>query len=280
VITPLIAGLISFFALFFMSNVFNLQVSQNPSKFVKGDVIEAESAKEFNQEKDIIVDHFDRIESEIRTVELYKPAVVIILIILLGVIFYQLYIISKLKEKDKLDENEENLKKYNAQHALLENEIKMINDSKLKLEKEIEEKEKQQKKIALGIIRKNEILVKLKGEIEKIKSKPEKTLRHADLNSLKLLILDNLNVEKERKSLDKYMKELNENFFRNLEINYPGLTESEKKLCSLLRLKLSSKEIASILNISPKSVEVGRYRLRKKMGVSKNEKLSKVIRKL
>ena len=280
VITPLIAGLISFFALFFMSNVFNLQVSQNPSKFVKGDVIEAESAKEFNQEKDIIVDHFDRIESEIRTVELYKPAVVIILIILLGVIFYQLYIISKLKEKDKLDENEENLKKYNAQHALLENEIKMINDSKLKLEKEIEEKEKQQKKIALGIIRKNEILVKLKAEIEKIKSKPEKTLRHADLNSLKLLILDNLNVEKERKSLDKYMKELNENFFRNLEINYPGLTESEKKLCSLLRLKLSSKEIASILNISPKSVEVGRYRLRKKMGVSKNEKLSKVIRKL
>ena len=95
------------------------------------------------------------------------------------------------------------------------------------------------------------------------------------LNTLKVLILDNLNLEKERKSLDIYIKELNNSFFRNLERKYPGLTDNEKKLCSLLRLKLSSKEIASILNITPKSVEVNRYRLRKKMKIGKNEKLIK-----
>jgi len=43
---------------------------------------------------------------------------------------------------------------------------------------------------------------------------------------------------------------------------------------------LTSKEIASILNISPKSVEVSRYRLRKKMKIGKDEKLVKVMRKL
>ena len=45
IITPVIAGLISFFALFFMSNLFNLQVSQNPSRFVKGDIFVEKSEK-------------------------------------------------------------------------------------------------------------------------------------------------------------------------------------------------------------------------------------------
>lgn len=196
------------------------------------------------------------------------------------IVFYQFYTILRLREKDKLDEEEDHFIKYNAQQVLLENELKLSNSAKAELEKEIEFKEKEQKKIALSIIRKNEILSKLKAEIEQIKSKPEKSLKFSDLNTLKVLILDNLNLEKERKSLDIYIKELNNTFFQNLERKYPGLTNNEKKLCSLLRLKLSSKEIASILNITPKSVEVNRYRLRKKMNIKKEEKLSKIIRKL
>ena len=156
----------------------------------------------------------------------------------------------------------------------------MTSDTNLKLEKEIEAKDKEQKKVALSIIRKNEILSKLKGEIEILKLKPEETLKYADLNTLKLLILENLNIENERKSFDIYIKELNNTFFQNLEKKHPGLSDNEKKLCSLLRLNLTSKEIASILNITPKSVEVNRYRLRKKMNIKKAEKLSKVIRKL
>ena len=280
VITPVIAGLISFFALFFMSNLFNLQVSQNPSKFVKGDVF-----KEFKENVNIddktkIIDPLDIVKSEPTIVELYKPAIIIILIVLIVILIYQFFTIIKLKEKDKLVEEEDQVIKYNAQQALLENELKLTNNAKAELEKEIEFKEKEQKKIALSIIRKNEILSKLKMEIERIKSKPEESLKFSDLNTLKVLILDNLSLEKERKSLDIYIKELNNSFFQNLERKYPGLTNNEKKLCSLLRLKLSSKEIASILNITPKSVEVNRYRLRKKMKIGKDEKLPKIIRKL
>ncbi|MEN8186953.1 MAG: inorganic phosphate transporter [Bacteroidota bacterium] len=277
VITPIIAGLISFFALFFMSNVFNLQVSQNPSKFVKGDVFVKDAS---DDTKTKIIEHIDSVKVPATTVNLYKPVVVVIILLLLSLLIYQLYIIYKLKEKDIIDEEEDSIQKYNAQQVLLENELKLAHDAKEKLEKEIESREKEQKKIALSIIRKNEIFSKLKAEIELIKSKPEETLKFNDLNTLKVLILDNLNLEKERKSLDKYIKDLNNEFFQNLEKNYPGLTDNEKKLCSLLRLKLTSKEISSILNISPKSVEVNRYRLRKKMGIGKEEKLSKIIRKL
>jgi len=278
-LTPIIAGLIAFFALFFMSNVFNLKISENPSKFVKNNMVVKDNSKVSIDTKAKVIKDFD-LQKEATTINIYKPVALIIILILVLLLVYQLYIISKLKEKDKLEEFQENIEKYDAQQILLENELKMTNDTNLKLEREIEAKEKEQKKVALSIIRKNEILTKLKAEIEVLKLKPESSLKYSDLNTLKILILENLNIENERKSLHQYIKELNNSFFQNLEKKYPGLTDNEKKLCSLLRLKLTSKEIASILNITPKSVEVNRYRLRKKMNIKKEEKLSKIIRKL
>ena len=280
ILTPIIAGLIAFFALFFMSNVFNLKVSENPSKFVKGDVVVKDDTKVSIDDKTKILEDFDINNEETKTFDIYKPAIIIVLLILVVLIIYQFYIIDKLKEKNKLEEYKESIEKYDAQQVLLENELRMASESNFKLEKEIDDREKEQKKIALGIIRKNEILSKLKASIESLKSKPEEKLKYSDLNSLKVLILENLNIENERKSFDKYIKDLNKSFYKNLEKKYPGLTDNEKKLCSLLRLKLTSKEIASILNISPKSVEVNRYRLRKKMNIKKEDKLVKIIRKL
>jgi len=280
VLTPIIAGLIAFFALFFMSNVFNLKVSENPSKFVKGDVIVKEDTKVTLDENTKLIEDFEFNNADTKTFDIYKPAIIIVLIILIVLIVYQLYVIHKLKEKNKLEEYQESIEKYDAQQVMLENELRMASESNLKLEKEIEDRDKEQKKIALSIIRKNEILSKLKASIESLKSKPEEKLKYSDLNSLKVLILENLNIENERKSFDLYIKDLNKSFYKNLEKKHPGLTENEKKLCSLLRLKLTSKEIASILNISPKSVEVNRYRLRKKMKIKKDDKLAKIIRKL
>ena len=48
---------------------------------------------------------------------------------------------------------------------------------------------------------------------------------------------------------------------------HPKLTPNDLRLCAYLRLNLSSKEIASLLNISSKSVEIKRYRLRKRMNL-------------
>ena len=279
-VTPIIAGLVAFFALFFMSNVFNLKVSENPSQFVKGEIVIDDSTREIIDNKTKVIESIIPQATEPTTIDIYKPAVIIVLILLILLIVYQFYRISKLKEKDKIEEFQEGLERYNSQQQLLENEIKMTNQINLRLENEIETKEKEQKKIALNIIRKNQILEDLKVSIENLKSIPEEDLKHSDLNRLKITIVESLNVDKERKHFDKYIKEINNSFHQNLEKKYPDLTNNEKKLCSLLRLKLSSKEIASILNITPKSVEVSRYRLRKKMNFKKNEKLSKELRKL
>jgi phosphate/sulfate permease len=279
-LTPIIAGLIAFFALFFMSNVFNLKVSENPSRFVKGDVVVDNTVNHAYDSATKKIESLDLSAPEPTKINLYKHAVVLLIVVLLALILYQLYIINKLKERSKIEEHQEHIERYNVQQMMLETELKITTDANLKLEKEIHSKEKDLKKIALDITKKNEILSTLKEEIQKLKQKPEQSLKYSDLQALNVLILDTLNIDNERNSLDKYLKELNNSFYQNLEKKYPELTENDKKLCSLLRLKLSSKEIASILNIIPKSVEVNRYRLRRKMGLEKNDKLIKILRKL
>ncbi len=277
--TPIIAGLIAFFALFFMSNVFNLKVSENPSKFVKGEVVVEKDNIKIDDETKVIED-LTIPSVETTKIDVYKPFVIGVIILLFILIIYQRYLISRLKEKDKIEEFQESIEKYNVQQKILENELQMASNKKIKLEKEIEAKEKEQKKFALNIIRKNEMLSELKTGIENLKNKREGKLKYSDLNNLKIQIIENLNTEKERKSFDRYIKQINNRFYQNLEKKYPDLTENEQKLCSLLRLKLSSKEIASILNITPKSVEISRYRLRKKLKFKKNDRLSKELRKL
>lgn len=280
VVTPLISGLIAFFALFFMSNVFNLKISENPSKFVKGDEVVAET-KIVEESTNISTQkNIETLKEKPTKINIYKPVVISIIVVLMLILVYQFYIINKLKEKNKLEGYQENIEKYNLQQIMLENELKITNEANLKLERELKSKEKDLKKIALDINRKNEILSTLKGTLNNLKKKPEQSIKYDDLHGLNVLIIDSLNIDNERKSLDKYLKEINTSFYQNLEKKYPDLTENDKKLCSLLRLKLSSKEIASILNITTKSVEVSRYRLRKKMNFKKDEKLSKTLRKL
>ena len=63
------------------------------------------------------------------------------------------------------------------------------------------------------------------------------------------------------------------NFMERLQAQYPQLSVQERRLLLLLRIGLSSKEIATLLNISPKSVEISRYRLRKKLNLERDVNL-------
>jgi len=66
-------------------------------------------------------------------------------------------------------------------------------------------------------------------------------------------------------------------FLKKIKSSHPALTSNDLRLCAYLRLNLSSKEIAPLLNISSRSVEVKRYRLRKKLGLSHEDSLSDYI---
>lgn len=69
-------------------------------------------------------------------------------------------------------------------------------------------------------------------------------------------------------SFKKSFDSIDNDFLKRLHTVHPALSPSDLKLCAYLRLNLSSKEIAPILNISVRSVEIKRYRLRKKLSLT------------
>lgn len=73
---------------------------------------------------------------------------------------------------------------------------------------------------------------------------------------------------------------LEEHFFTTLSDKYPDLTTSDLKFCALLRLNMSTKEIASALNLTTRGVESARYRLRKKFSLEPTDSLTTFIHKI
>ncbi len=66
---------------------------------------------------------------------------------------------------------------------------------------------------------------------------------------------------------------VNDQFIRRLTAKYPWLNKQEKRLCVYIKMGLQTKEIAPLLNISPRGVEMMRYRLRQKMGLDTQRNL-------
>lgn len=76
------------------------------------------------------------------------------------------------------------------------------------------------------------------------------------------------------------LDELSDSFYRQLNKQFPDLSKTDKRLCSLIRLKIESRKIATLQNITISSLNTSRYRLRKKLNLSKEEDLDDFIQSL
>ena len=74
--------------------------------------------------------------------------------------------------------------------------------------------------------------------------------------------------EKQWKELSQYIPEFNSDFYNALIKDFPNLTINERRLCSLLNMNLTTKEISEITRQSPKSINMARTRLRGKLGLT------------
>ena len=83
--------------------------------------------------------------------------------------------------------------------------------------------------------------------------------------------------ERDWNFLENSFNEAHENFFKKLKADHPELVPNDLKLCAYLRMNMSSKEIASLLNISLRGVEIRRYRLRKKFNLLHNDNLTEFL---
>ena len=91
---------------------------------------------------------------------------------------------------------------------------------------------------------------------------------------------NHLQINDDIKEFQMNVEKVNQDFFNRLNQKFPDLTPNERHLCGLIRLNLSTKEIAVIRNISPKSVEMGRYRLRKKLNLGPKEEITSFLQNL
>jgi PAS domain S-box-containing protein len=80
--------------------------------------------------------------------------------------------------------------------------------------------------------------------------------------------------QKDREEFRIHFEKVHQGFFSRLKGKFPGLTAKDQRLCAYIHLGLSTKELAGLINITPESAEIGRIRLRKKLGLTREQNLT------
>lgn len=135
----------------------------------------------------------------------------------------------------------------------------------------------------MNLIRKNEILLEINQNLTKladdIHEKPEPGMVVKKIHKMQDEIRKNIEHDNNWKRFAENFDLVYENYLKRLSEAYPQLTISDKKLCAYLKMDLSSKDIAPLLNMSFRSVEMSRYRLRKKMGLDREVNLGEFLQR-
>ncbi|MES2417080.1 MAG: triple tyrosine motif-containing protein [Bacteroidota bacterium] len=149
-----------------------------------------------------------------------------------------------------------------------------------KLQTELASKSRELANSAMSLVYKNELLQKISEEMTKLKDENGKKLSEDQLRRIQKVIDDGMNDERDWNLFESSFNEAHESFFKKLKANHPDLVPNDLKLCAYLHMNMSSKEMASLLNISLRGVEIRRYRLRKKLEVPHDKNLTEFLMEL
>lgn len=116
--------------------------------------------------------------------------------------------------------------------------------------------------------------LELMNKQKELEQKNKQLANNVDFVSVFKLLENSLERESDWEQFKVKFKELNPDFLNKLNTNHPSLTKSEIRLLTLIKIGYSQKEIADILNIAPDSVKKSRSRVRKKLNLPKDDKLT------
>ena len=136
-----------------------------------------------------------------------------------------------------------------------------------KLQNEINSKNRELAISTMSLVKKNKFLSALKSQLKEVPNKDK------NIRSVIREIDQNINSEDDWKFFEDAFNNADKDFLKRIKSKHDSLTNNDLRLCAYLRLNLSSKEIAPLLNISVKSVEMKRYRLRKKFDLPHHDNL-------
>ncbi|SEA47924.1 helix-turn-helix transcriptional regulator [Pedobacter hartonius] len=194
----------------------------------------------------------------------------LIYLILAACLVYGILIWQKKRFALHQQKHEEEQAKLNYLYSLEldRNEKEIITLQKENLEAELQFKNKELATVTMHLVERGGILVNIKQALLTMMKKTSISDPEHEFRSV-FRILDE--IEKRADDWSQfaiYFDQVHNNFLSILKTKYPALSSTELKLCAYLRLNLSSKEIAQLMNISLKGVEISRYRIRKKLELS------------
>ncbi|WP_031455452.1 helix-turn-helix and ligand-binding sensor domain-containing protein [Flavobacterium chungangense] len=199
---------------------------------------------------------------------------ILLYLLLVGAVLFFYYKWNKFRYMQKLElqaEEERHQRKILEMELKAENELNIQEYEKHILELELQTKSSEVAGKSLSIAKQSEMIENIQSildsekDFNKLKSEIKKAIKINEVNKHEWEIFEtNLN-------------QIHNEFIINLSKKFPNLTPKDIKLCVYLKMNLSSKEIAPLMNISFRGVELHRYRLRKKLNLSQEDNLSKFL---
>ncbi len=197
-----------------------------------------------------------------------------LIVIALGIRKYGAWQKKKLLRQKSIYEKKQRQMSVEHQLEMEQNEKEIIRLKNEKLEAEIMLKTKELVDTSMQLVERSDALFKVKEELQKLY---KNTNENHDIKKTIHLLND---IEKNSASWEKFavhFDEINNNFLKNLKSHFPKLTNTDLKVCAYLQLNLASKEIAQLMNITVRGVEISRYRLRKKLGLTTNQSIAEFL---
>lgn len=201
----------------------------------------------------------------------FSIGMLLVYFLFISILLYLYYKWNKIRYTEKLKLKEEELK---HQKEIIQIELEAKNKLKLQeyekhmLEMQIQSKASEVAGKSLSIAKQSEMIESIQKildtetDLVQLKNKVNKSIKINAIN------------KKEWESFEKNIYQSHEEFVNRLTKKFPFLTSKDIKLSIYLKMNLSSKEIAPLMNISYRGVELHRYRLRKKLSLTADENLS------
>lgn len=191
----------------------------------------------------------------------------VLVIVLLGAGAVLIYILQRVKLR-KIENRE---LRTNLEQEMIIKRLNLEN-----FERDIKQKDCKISSSVLLLSNKNDVLQQI-GELTKQYSE-NRTIPEEYVSQINAMISDSLRGDDEWTRFKVHFDSVHPNFFTKLKEASDKLTENDLRLCAYLRIGMRAKDIASMLSVSPASINTNRYRIRKKLGLSKDDSLDDFIR--
>jgi DNA-binding CsgD family transcriptional regulator len=214
----------------------------------------------------------------------YRSLFAWILYLALGI--WSLVLVSRLQKRryqqkvlDAEKAKEQELQKKQQQLIAIEHQkeqaVRQIEEDKMK--SELRHLNSLMAASTMNLVVKNEFMETIKEALEEVKRKGKSMETKHALEKIVKEIDATLRLKEDWQQFEYHFDQIHGDFLNRLREQFHDLTPNEQKLCALLRLNLSTKEISNLMSISLRGVEIARYRLRKKLGLDLGQNLSKFI---